>query len=311
MARSSLTLRPMVYQVRFHGRGGQGVRLASRIVSRAAFLAGFTVQDFPLYGAERRGAPVAAFVRLDCQPIGERGYIARPDALALFDESLLDDPDAGVLEGVGGGTLIVANSRRAGEELQRRCGSDAPAVAHDCTALALAELGQALLSAPMAGLVLRATGIAPWPLAAGALRVELAEIDAAADVVERNTAAMRRAFHAAPVVGRAAASPPAPPPAAGAPFVLPRLPARLAAPAITAGPTSQRRDTAGWRVVRPVIDRARCTRCLLCFALCPEGAIRLDGERYPAVDYQHCKGCAICVAECPPRAIAEVPEHAP
>jgi 2-oxoacid:acceptor oxidoreductase delta subunit (pyruvate/2-ketoisovalerate family) len=77
---------------------------------------------------------------------------------------------------------------------------------------------------------------------------------------------------------------------------------------VLASGTSALRTTEGWRVSRPVIDLGRCTRCFLCFALCPEGAIRLDTENYPIIDYDHCKGCLVCVTECPPRAIAEVRE---
>jgi len=143
-----------------------------------------------------------------------------------------------------------------------------------------------------------------------ALRSELAEIDGDPPLMERNVAAMQRAFDAAPVVSRSprlAQKPRAVSPA----FVVPRVPARLALPAISAGQTSARRSTVGWRIFRPVIDVQRCTRCWLCFALCPEGAIRLDADDYPQVDYQHCKGCLVCVAECRPQAIARVPEHAP
>ena len=91
---------------------------------------------------------------------------------------------------------------------------------------------------------------------------------------------------------------------------MPRLPARLAAPSITAGATSLQRNTSGWRVYRPVIDLERCTRCSICFALCPEGAIVLDASGAPVVDYDHCKGCLVCAEECPPEAIAQIREAA-
>jgi pyruvate ferredoxin oxidoreductase gamma subunit len=89
---------------------------------------------------------------------------------------------------------------------------------------------------------------------------------------------------------------------------MPRVPARLAAPSLRTAATSALRTTDGWRVNRPVIERERCTRCFLCFVLCPEGAIRLDAADYPVVDYDHCKGCLVCATECPPHAIAEVRE---
>ncbi|ODS30552.1 MAG: 2-ketoisovalerate ferredoxin reductase subunit gamma/delta [Candidatus Scalindua rubra] len=67
----------IIKRIRFHGRGGQGMKTASRIVSTASFLEGFFVQDCPVYGAERRGAPIMAFTRLSKEPILERGIIKK------------------------------------------------------------------------------------------------------------------------------------------------------------------------------------------------------------------------------------------
>ena len=101
-----------VLRVRFHGRGGQGMKTAGRILGTAAFRAGFVVQDAPVYGAERRGAPMAAFVRIAREPILERGAILDPDLVLIADETLLDDPAALPLGGAGAGTTIVVNSAR-------------------------------------------------------------------------------------------------------------------------------------------------------------------------------------------------------
>ncbi len=86
-------------RIRFHGRGGHGVKTASRIVGTAAFLAGFQVQDSPVYGAERRGAAVVGFTRFGEEAILERGVIAHPDLIVVADETLLHDAAAGVLVG--------------------------------------------------------------------------------------------------------------------------------------------------------------------------------------------------------------------
>jgi len=299
----------MVRHIRFHGRGGEGVKLASRIVSRAAFLAGAVVQDSPLYGAERRGAPVVAFTRCSDRPILERGYIERPDAVVIMDHSLLALPEAAVLDGVGDTSLVLANSTLSADALRERYAIRGDVVVLDVSSIALDLLGHHLLSAPIAGFVAKAISVAPWDAVAAAVRVELAEIGVAAALLERNLEATQRAFDAAPAV-RVRVPVAAPPPAEGALFVVPRLPARLAAPSIEVASTSFRRVTDGWRVFRPVIDRERCSRCFLCFALCPEGAIHLDADSYPEIDYHHCKGCLVCAAECPPKAIAEVREAA-
>jgi pyruvate ferredoxin oxidoreductase gamma subunit len=298
----------MIGRIRFHGRGGEGVRLASRIVSRAAFLAGRVVQDSPLFGAERRGAPVVAFVRIAEASIAERGYIDHPDAVVVMDDSLLAQPDAGVMEGVSAATLVLVNTRRGAEALRGQPGL-ARVVTMDVSRIALDLLGRHVLSAPTAGFTVRATGLAGWDDLARAVEVELAAIGLAPDLIGANLVGTRRAFDEASFVGLpvgGVSAPPPPPP----PFIVPRLRAAVATPSVLAGGTSALQTTAGWRVSRPVVDLAGCTRCFLCFALCPEGAISLDAASYPVVDYGHCKGCLVCVTECPPHAIAAVPEPA-
>jgi pyruvate ferredoxin oxidoreductase gamma subunit len=297
----------MIRHVRFHGRGGEGVKLASRIVSRAAFLAGCNVQDSPLYGAERRGAPVVAFVRCGDGPIRERGYIEQPDIVVVMDDSLLGQPEAAVLDGLDSTSVVLVNTDGPAEDVKARYGIAGHVATLDVSSIALDVLGRHLLSAPVAGLTAKVTAIAAWKDLATAVRLELTNVGLADEVIERNVSATRRAFDAAPVVQlpfgqRACTALPA------APFVMPHLPGRLAAPSIDAAATSALRHTDGWRVYRPVIDRPRCTRCFLCFALCPEGAIHLDADHYPIIDYDHCKGCLVCSVECPPQVINTVRE---
>jgi pyruvate ferredoxin oxidoreductase gamma subunit len=86
--------------IRFHGRGGQGAKLASRILGRSGFLSGLEVQDFALFGAERRGAPVISFTRLSDKSIHERGYIDEPDLVVVMDDSLLREAAKQVFQGV-------------------------------------------------------------------------------------------------------------------------------------------------------------------------------------------------------------------
>lgn len=74
--------------IRIHGRGGQGVKKASQILARAAHLGGYHTQDFALYGAERRGAPVTSFVRIDTEEILTRGYVWEPDYIIVLDDTL-------------------------------------------------------------------------------------------------------------------------------------------------------------------------------------------------------------------------------
>jgi len=66
--------------------------------------------------------------------------------------------------------------------------------------------------------------------------------------------------------------------------------------------------TGTWRTFRPVIDKDRCVKCLVCWLYCPEAAIRLTEDGAPEVDYDYCKGCGVCANECPHGAIEMVRE---
>jgi pyruvate ferredoxin oxidoreductase gamma subunit len=76
-----------------------------------------------------------------------------------------------------------------------------------------------------------------------------------------------------------------------------------AAPLITATGNMAQRKTGNWRIHRPEIDYENCNHCMICYARCPEGVIKMDTEGKPVVDYDHCKGCMICAQECPKHAI--------
>jgi 2-oxoacid:acceptor oxidoreductase gamma subunit (pyruvate/2-ketoisovalerate family) len=95
--------------IRFHGRGGQGAVVASKILAHAYFKQGLYVQAFPSFGMERKGAAVSAFVRLDSAPIVERGDIKNPDVVIVLDFSLLRKVD--VTQGAKPGALILLNCR--------------------------------------------------------------------------------------------------------------------------------------------------------------------------------------------------------
>ena len=107
-------------RIRLHGRGGQGIKTASQILGTAAFLSGYQSQDFPLYGAERRGAPIVAFTRISPEPILERGPISIPDLLLIGDETLLEDPQAAPLCGSDELTVVFINSTKDSQSSKKR-----------------------------------------------------------------------------------------------------------------------------------------------------------------------------------------------
>jgi pyruvate ferredoxin oxidoreductase gamma subunit len=104
-----------MFQVRIHGRGGQGVVTAAEMLSVAAFIEGRHAQAFPSFGSERTGAPVVAFCRIDDKEIRAREPIAEPDALIVQDPTLLHQVN--LFEGLGPDGYILINTERTFEEL--------------------------------------------------------------------------------------------------------------------------------------------------------------------------------------------------
>jgi 2-oxoacid:acceptor oxidoreductase gamma subunit (pyruvate/2-ketoisovalerate family) len=91
-----------------HGRGGQGAAKASYMLGEAIFREGKEVQAFPMFGVERRGAPVQAFVRVDDKPIYVRSMVYNPDYVVVLDPTLIQA--ANVTEGIKPGGLLIINS---------------------------------------------------------------------------------------------------------------------------------------------------------------------------------------------------------
>jgi pyruvate ferredoxin oxidoreductase gamma subunit len=292
-----------MYRIRLHGRGGQGIKTAARLLGSALFGAGFEVQDAPLYGAERRGAPMSAFVRADRQPVLERGLITRPDLVVVADETLFAAAPASVLLGVSRDTVLLVRSELDAAIWRARLAARGPIV----TLAPRFAFG----AAASAGAAARLLGVISRPNLAEAVAAELGGFDP--DLVAKNTECALAAFDA--VAGHAALVREGRPIAAKG-YAVPRwievpldAPPR-AAPHILVPASSARVRTGLWRAQRPQIDYALCNRCAwVCSTLCPDSAIRVRPNGAPEIDYDHCKGCLICVQVCPPHAIGLLPEQ--
>ncbi len=104
-----------MFEVRIHGRGGQGVVTAAELLSVSAFDEGLHAQAFPSFGSERSGAPVVAFCRMGDSPIRTREPVAEPDALIVQDPTLLHQVD--LFSGLGPDAYVLINSGRSLAEL--------------------------------------------------------------------------------------------------------------------------------------------------------------------------------------------------
>ena len=150
-----------MFQVRIHGRGGQGVVTAAELLSVAAFFEDKHSQAFPMFGSERTGAPVVAFCRLSDRPIRLREPIVDPDSLIVQDPTLLHQVD--LFAGVGRESYILINTSRSLDELG--IGDFLSAFRADrvlavpATELAREHLGRPLPNAALLGAFSALTGV--------------------------------------------------------------------------------------------------------------------------------------------------------
>ena len=142
-----------MFQVRIHGRGGQGVVTGAEMLSIAAFLGGRHAQAFPSFGSERTGAPVVAFCRIDDREIRLREPVMEPDALIIQDATLLHQVD--VFSGLKRGGYILINTTRSfaqlglGEFVKDFQADHLLTVG--ATELAMAHVGRPVPNVPMLG----------------------------------------------------------------------------------------------------------------------------------------------------------------
>lgn len=299
-----------MYRIRFHGRGGQGIKTASRMLGSALFHSGFQVQDAPRYGAERRGAPIFAFVRASSESINERGVINKPDLVLVADDSLISIPSAGVLQGVGEQTVMLFISNTPAETWRARLNISSPLICVTAPAHRRSAT-EKLLGAACVGAAASLSGIVTKESLSAGIRDELASFSNA--TVEENIEVALAAFDDCETTGVKVVE--------GEPLSVALYPESnwvdlqmetqaMAAPAIHRKLTSVEVRTGLWRTLRPVINYDHCNKCnWVCSNFCPDSAITVDKDGYPVIDLNHCKGCMICVAQCPPHAIETIAER--
>lgn len=178
-------------EIRIHGRGGQGSVVAAYLLAATAIHAGFEAQAFPAFGAERRGAPVTAFVRIGRNPIRRRAEIEHPDFLIVQDAKLLHIPGTTGGLAADGGVLVNADSEDAvSADLRSRF----RVVAVAASRIAEEAIGRRVPNVPLVAALIGLTGMLPRE----SLYAALAErFDA--KVAAQNRAAAERALAAIPV----------------------------------------------------------------------------------------------------------------
>ncbi len=142
-------------EIRIHGRGGQGNVAAAELLSIAAFKDGKFAQAFPSFGAERIGAPVMAFVRIDDKKIRTREDVRNPDYLIVQDYHLFGSVP--VLDGLKPDGLIVVNAEKTPEELYIKTTATIETI--PATEIALEIIGRPIPNAVMIGAFCSITGL--------------------------------------------------------------------------------------------------------------------------------------------------------
>ena len=254
-------------EIRFHGRGGQGAVTASRILATAAFLEGKHSQSIPMYGTERRGAPVTAFVRIGEKDKMVRSLVHEPDYVVVLDPLLRKSVN--ITEGLKETGAVIINSSVGPEEIEMDKKVKTATV--DATGIALNVLGRPITNTAILGAFCKATG-----------EVKLESVLEAVNetwsgrLAEMNTKAVKEAYDSTQI---------------GMPIFVEKIKREA--------PSSSKAD---WRTFQPVVDEEKCIGCKQCWMLCPDGSIDMV-ENKCVINYDFCKGCGICAEECPTNAI--------
>ena len=172
-------------ELRIHGRGGQGSVTAAELIATAAFEGGVFPQAFPMFGVERRGAPVQAFVRFADKKIRLRSQIYEPDYIIVQDSTLIKDVN--VFAGMRKGGIAIVNTAKPGAW---NVPDGVRLVAVDATGIALEVLGVPITNTSLMGAFAAASGEIALEAMEHAIEHRFKE-----EIARKNVEAARRAYN--------------------------------------------------------------------------------------------------------------------
>jgi pyruvate ferredoxin oxidoreductase gamma subunit len=149
-----------LFEVRMHGRAGQGAKSGSQMLAEAAFKQGKWIQAFPEYGSERRGAPTVSYTRISDKALRTHEPITNPDAVMVFDMGLIRavPVTAGLNEEAG---ILIVNTTKSVEEIRQIIGFKGKIYVIDATGISLDLLKIDAPNVPMLGALVKAANIVP------------------------------------------------------------------------------------------------------------------------------------------------------
>ncbi len=179
--------------IRWHGRGGQGVVTASRILATAALNGGYYLQSLPDFGAERSGAPISAHTRISDRPPVDRGPIGEPDVVIVLDASLIGQVD--VLNGLVPEGVVVANTPGHGPALAEQLGLTPKQELWtvDGSSIAMELIGRNLPNTPVLGAFARAVPVLELETVSTALEQLMSETFSDS-IIQANLLALQKGY---------------------------------------------------------------------------------------------------------------------
>ncbi|MCS7180684.1 MAG: 2-oxoacid:acceptor oxidoreductase family protein [bacterium] len=184
-----------IFEIRWHGRGGQGAKTAALLFGDACVSTGKYIQAFPEYGPERMGAPVASFNRISSSPIRIHSGIENPDVVVVLDFSLIEQIN--VCEGLDDkrGILLI-NTPLSPEEIKKRIGFGGKVYTVDASKIAIETIGREIPNTPMMGALIKVTGILKLDELLHDTRKKLeVKFRNKPEVIEGNLKAIERAYN--------------------------------------------------------------------------------------------------------------------
>jgi len=178
-------------EIRWHGRGGQGVVTANEILAGAALLEGKYMKAFPEFGPERMGAPIRAFARISDEPIKVHSQVYFPDYVIVLDPTLIGNIN--VLEGLKKEGALVANYAEGTDHLRKALNTDLNVHAVDASKIALETIGKPMANTAMLGALVRVSNVVKLESIVMELRSKLGS-KLPEKVVEKNVQSVERAY---------------------------------------------------------------------------------------------------------------------
>ncbi|MEO0076531.1 MAG: 2-oxoacid:acceptor oxidoreductase family protein [candidate division WOR-3 bacterium] len=286
-------MKEKILEIRWHGRGGQGVVTCAELLAKAAIAEGKYAQSAPSFGPERRGAPVAAFLRISNKPIYLRSQIDTPEIVVVLDSTILNLPD--VTAGIKPNGIFIANTNKPIEDIRYQLGINMKLAVVDATRIALEVIKRPITNTTMMGAFVRATNIVKLETVKEQIKERFP------NNYEINIEAMMRGYKELTIEDKTIAIKEKHKPKK----LTSKLPKWQELPVglITQPGSAQAYKTGSWRSLVPITDATKCIKCGICWLYCPDAArYRMPDGTYET-NFEYCKGCGICAKECPTHCI--------